>query len=73
MLFNTISEHLSKRIINGELTNDELVQLIELIGGYLNLKTRSAYSKENGMSYNGAKKFRQNIKIFGINFIIDND
>lgn len=73
MLINTISEHLSKRIMNGELTNDELVQLIELIGGYLNLRTVADYARESGISYNGAKKFRQVKKIFGVKFIIDND
>ena len=57
---------------NGLLSNNDLVQIIELSGSLLNLKTRSDYSKENGISYNGAKKHRQNIKLFNVHFIIDN-
>jgi hypothetical protein len=32
---------------NGLLKNDEMVQLIEVLGEYLNLKTISDYAKEN--------------------------
>lgn len=73
MLINQICEHLEKRILAGELNNKDMVQIIELFGQYLNLKTISTYAKENGMSYNGAKKFRSNIVLFGVKFIIDND
>ena len=57
----------------GGLNNNDLVQIIEHIGGYLNLKTRAGYAKENNLSYNGAKKFRNNIELFGVKFIIDNE
>lgn len=72
-LVNTICEHLSNRILNNELSNDDMIQIIEHIGGYLNLKTRSAYARENNKSYNGVKKFRTNKEIFGVKFIIDNE
>lgn len=72
MLINSICEHLSNRIVNGELSNDDMVQIIELMGGYLNLCTISDYAKSNHISYNGAKKFRAVKKIFGVKFIIDN-
>ena len=67
-----VLNRLSELISNGEIDNKGLVQIIELAGGFLNLKTRSAYSKENNISYNGAKKFRENINLFGVKFIIDN-
>ena len=73
MLINKIEEHLSLRIENGELKNEELVQLIEHIGSYLNLKTIPQYAKEYGMSYNGVKKFRTIKIVFGIKFVIDNE
>lgn len=73
MLINKIQEHLSIRIENGELTNDELVQLIEHIGNYLNLETISNYAKINNMSYNGVKKFRNIKTIFNTKFVIDNE
>ena len=73
MLINTIQQHLSERIESGELTNNELVQLIAHLGMYLNLQTIPDYAKENNISYNGAKKFRNVVKIFGVKFIIDNE
>lgn len=73
MLINKIQEHLSFRIENGELTNEELVQLIEHIGSYLNLETIPNYAKKNKMSYNGVKKFRNIKTIFKTKFVIDND
>jgi hypothetical protein len=55
-----------------ELDNNSMVQLIELAGGYLNLKTITAYAKENNLSYNGAKKYRQKVQLFGTKFIMEN-
>lgn len=72
MLVNKICEHLSERIESGELNNTDLVQIIEHIGGYLNLQTISKYAKENNMSYNGVKNFRNIFEIFGVKFVIDN-
>lgn len=72
MLVNKICEHLSERIESGELNNTDLVQIIEHIGGYLNLQTISKYAKENNMSYNGVKHFRNIFEIFGVKFVIDN-
>lgn len=68
-----VLNRLSELVNNGEIDNDGLVQIIELAGSFLNLKTRSAYSKDNGLSYNGAKNFRQNIELFGVKFIVDNN
>ena len=46
----------------GELTKEDLVQLIELCGELLDLKTIQQYADKNGLSYNGVKKHR-NIKV----------
>lgn len=73
MLINTICDHLAQRTINGELSNDDLVQIIELAGSYLNIRTLPDYAKENNMSYNGVKKFRTVKTIFNTKFVIDND
>lgn len=72
-LIATIQEHLSERIERGELTNEELVQLIEHIGGYLNLSTIPDYAKQHNMSYNGVKKFRTIKTIFNTKYVIDNE
>jgi hypothetical protein len=72
-LLQDIQEHLSIRIENNELTNNELVQLIEYIGSYLNLQTIPDFAKTNNMSYNGVKKFRTIKTIFNTKYVIDND
>ena len=72
MLVNKICEHLSQRIENGELSNDDMVQIIECVGRYLNLQTISDYSKEHRLSYNGVKRFRSVRKLFNVKFVIDN-
>lgn len=68
-----ILNRLSELIKKGEIDNNGIVQIIELCGGYLNLKSRSVYAKENNISYNGAKRFRDNVELFGMKFIIDNE
>lgn len=73
MLVNTICEHLSKRIEANELTNDDMVQIIELVGSYLNLCTITDYARQHRMSYNGVKKFRTIQTIFNTKFVIDNE
>ena len=64
--------NIHKGMENNMLSNDDLVQIIEQCGNFLNLQTIADYAKTNNMSYNGAKNFRQKVKIFNVNFIIDN-
>ena len=47
-----------------EITNDSLVQLIELAGSLLNLKTIPDYAKEKKLSYNGVKHIVKDIMLF---------
>lgn len=71
-LIDKICEHISTRIENDELTNDDLVQLIEHTGAYLNLQTIPDYAKDNKLSYNGVKKHREIKTLFNVKFVIDN-
>jgi len=64
---------LGQSIHDGKWSNAALVQLIELSGEYLNIKTIPDYCKETGLSYNGVKKCRTIVEIFGTKFVIDND
>ena len=57
----------------GMFNNKELVQLIELSGMYLNIKSISDYAKENNMSYNGVKHHRQIVTLFNNKYVIDNN
>jgi len=63
---------LGESIQSGKWSNYGLIQLIELSGGFLNLQTIPDYAKRNGISYNGAKKFRNVKLIFNVKFIIEN-
>lgn len=58
---------------SSEISNDELVKIIELAGSFLNLKTISDYAKENNLTYNGVKKTRKIVEIFNVKFVIDNE
>jgi hypothetical protein len=64
---------LEESIQSGKWSNDGLVQLIELIGQYLNIKSIPEYAKENRLSYNGVKKCRTIIKLFNNKYVIDNE
>lgn len=64
---------LDDKMNDGNFTNEDLVQFIESVGKYLGLKTIPNYAKENKMSYNGVKKFREVKEVLGVKFIIDND
>lgn len=67
-----LNEFLDSKMYDGDFTNDDLVQFIESVGKYLNLKTIPDYAKENNLSYNGVKKHRQIVEIFNVRFVIDN-
>lgn len=73
MKIDEIIDKISEGVINGNLTNNDLVQIIEQAGSYLNLATISDYAKNNNISYNGAKKFREKVKLFNVPFIIENE
>jgi hypothetical protein len=72
MNINEIQKQISDSVQNYELSNDDLVQIIEICGAYLNLQTIPKYAKEHNLSYNGAKKCREVKEILGVKFVIDN-
>ena len=68
-----LATRLEKHIFENDVPNSELIEIMNICGDYLNLKTRSQYARENNISYNGAKHHRNNVKINGVIFIVDND
>ena len=72
-LRDKINVNIMKGMHNNLLSNDDLVEIIQNCGSYLNLRTISDYAKENNISYNGVKNFRNKVKLFGVKFIIEND
>ena len=67
-----ISQQIAKGAQSDALTNDDLVQIIELCGAFLNLQTIADYARSHAISYNGAKHYRKVHQLFGVKFIIDN-
>ena len=63
---------LDEKMYDKSFSNNDLVQFIESVGKYLNLQTLPDYAKENNMSYNGVKKFRDVKEIFGVKFVVNN-
>jgi len=67
---------LGAAITEGRWSNEALVQLIELAGGFLNIMTITDYAAKCAISYQAAKKdtnTRKNIVIFNTKYVIDND
>lgn len=58
---------------NNSLSNSDLIQIIELCGSYLNIETISNAAKLRKKTYNGIKKTKNIVNIFGVKFVIDND
>lgn len=68
-------QKLGEAIYSGRWSNVALIQLIELAGDLLNIKTISNYAKHNKMSYKGASKessIRKTTMLFKTKYIIDN-
>ena len=74
MTFSELRDKFFANYEAGAISDDELVQIIELASNYLNLKTITNYAKANKITYNGALKRRtQKITIDKITFIINNE
>ena len=58
---------------SGELTNQSLVQIIELSGMLLNAVSITDYASRNKMSYNGVKNHRKTASLLGKQYVIEND
>ena len=77
MMRSVNKRHLDKieKYVYNAMKSDELdiVQLFERLEIYANLKSISQYAKDNKLSYNGVKKHRKIITLFGCKFVADND
>lgn len=74
---NRILYDIGTQVQNNELSNSDLLSIIDLCAGYLNLKTIPDYSKIEGISYNGTlNRIKLNkvevTELFGVKLIIDN-
>ena len=72
-MLEKIQSRLHELVQNNELHNFEIIQLIEQLGGYLNLETIASRAKRKGVDYNCVKKSNiEKVELFGVKFIIDN-
>lgn len=67
-----IESLIEEKLFKNEISATDLVQLFERLNAYTNLKTIAQYAKDNNISYNGAKKCRKVVKLFGVKLIMDN-
>jgi phosphotransferase system IIB component len=73
-MLEKIKKRLHEVIQSGELENHEIIQLIELLGSYLNLETMASRSKRLNIDYNCVKKSSiYKIELFGVKFVIENN
>ena len=65
---------LSDLVEVGGISNDDIVQEIEVLGKYLGLETIASYAKRKNTDYNNIKKSAlRKVTIFGVKFVIDNE
>ena len=68
-----IRNRLGECIHNGELANEDLVEIFKLVGQILNIKTLSDYARDNKISYQGALKRKLQTFNFGsLKLVTDN-
>lgn len=69
-----VLNRIGQLVQEGKLSNDFLVENFKLSGNFLNIKTKSNYKREAGISYPGVKptKTRRIEDMFGVKFVIDN-
>jgi hypothetical protein len=77
-LTEIIKEHLAGRVQKGELNNESIVNIIGLLGSYLNAKTVSDYAKFENITYNGTLQRigtgkLKTFELFNVKFVIDNE
>lgn len=68
-----VLERFGKYITKKGVSNDFLLELIQLTGSFLNLQTIADYARAKHLSYQGVKTCRKIIILFGCKFVLDND
>jgi hypothetical protein len=69
---NKTLDFIMHKYMQNELDDDSLVQIIELCGKMLDLKSIAKCALDNKKSYNGIKKTRKIVNLLGNKWVIDN-
>ena len=70
---NKIKASIDDAMMNGELSNDDLVELIKHLGAYGNVMSVKDYSNENGITVQGVYNHRNVVSLWGFKFVVEND
>lgn len=74
MNFNELRDKIFENYEAGVISDEQLVQIIDLAKDYLNLKTKTNTAKVRNKSYNGIIKYNKpDVIIDGVNFYINNE
>lgn len=65
----SILSRLEELVFTGQISRHCMIQIVELLGDYLNLETVPNCARRESKSYNGVLKTRRPIKLFGVKFV----
>lgn len=69
---NRCCEKLGQAILDGKISENGMLKILSTLESFINPKTVSAYTADNGGSYNTNSK-KKNVPFGGVMFISDND
>jgi predicted transcriptional regulator len=69
----TLNNLIVNYVESGNVTNQELIESIQLLSEYLGLITPKEYAKQKGIKFQSVYKSKKPVTILGRKFIIDND
>lgn len=67
-----IAQHIEKRVLKDDLSNEDLVYICKDVLHYLNPMTASNYAKCHNISRQAVYKHRTMIDLYGARLVVDN-
>ncbi len=68
-----IKELISKTVQEGNVSNEEMVECIQLLSDFLGLKTPNEYAIQRGIKFQSVYKSNKTRIILGRKMVVDND
>ena len=70
---NNIKASIGDAMMNGELSNDNLVELIKHLGAYGNVMSVADYAKQINKSKVTVYNYRNVVNLWGFKFVVENN
>ena len=70
---NKIKASIDDAMMNGELSNDNLVELIKHLGAYGNIMSVADYAKQINKSKVTVYNYRNVVNLWGFKFVVENN